>query len=100
MSVDRSLRLKSSLERHRNVLARAERVSMMQVQERWTEESSALHLPKVGHRKAKANKKAKKEEAATAEAAAGTTAAAPAATAAAAKGTAAPAAKAAAPAKK
>lgn len=94
MSIDRSLRMKSSLERHRNVLARAERVVIMQGQERWTEESSPLHLPKVSHRKVKASKKAKKEEAATTEAAAatGTTPAAPAAApAAAAKG---PAAKA------
>lgn len=92
MSIDRSLRLKSSLERHRNVLARSERVVIMQAQERWTEESSALHLPKIGHRKAKAGKKAKKEEAATTEAgAAGTPPAAqPAAPSAGAKAPAAP----------
>lgn len=91
MAIDSSLRIKSSLERHRNVLARAERVVMMQTQERWSEESSPLHLPKMGHRKPKASKKAKKEEAATAEAGAAP-AAAPAASAAKA-----PAAKSAAP---
>ncbi len=57
MSVDRSLRLKSSLERHRNVLSRAERVAQLQEQEKWTEGRAPLHLPKVSHRKAKAGKK-------------------------------------------
>ena len=68
MSIDRSLRLKSSLERHRNVLSRAERVATLQDQEKWGERQSALHLPKVAHRKAKAGrKKAAKAEAAAAE---------------------------------
>jgi small basic protein (TIGR04137 family) len=57
MSVDRSLRVKSSLERHRNVLTRAERVAMLQDQEKWPEDRAPLHLPKVSHRKAKAGKK-------------------------------------------
>ncbi len=69
MSIDRSLRLKSSLERHRNVLSRAERVAALQDQEKWGERASVLHLPKVAHRKAKAGKKkvAKAEAAAAAE---------------------------------
>jgi len=67
MSIDRSLRRKSSLERHRNVLTRAERVAHLMAQERFREDASALHLPKVAHRKAQAGKKkaaAKKGEAA------------------------------------
>jgi small basic protein (TIGR04137 family) len=63
MSVDRSLRLKSSLSRHRNVLSRAERIALLRDSGLWAESRSALHLPKVGHRKAKAGKKSKKEEA-------------------------------------
>ena len=64
MSIDRSLRMKSSLERHRNVLSRAERVMTLQTEDRWGERGSALGLPKVSHRKAKAGKKKAKEEAA------------------------------------
>ena len=57
MSIDRSLRTKSSLERHRNVLSRAERVNLLKDQERWTAEQSVLGLPKIAHRKGKAGKK-------------------------------------------
>ena len=70
MSIDRSLRVKSSLERHRNVLSRAERVALLQDQEIWPEGRAPLHLPKVAHRKGKAGKKkaaAKAEAAATPE---------------------------------
>lgn len=74
MSLDRSLRIKSSLQRHRNVLSRAERIEQLKVQEKWREDQSALGLPKVGHRKARAGKKKAKEEAA--EGAAATPAAA------------------------
>jgi small basic protein (TIGR04137 family) len=70
MSVDRSLRLKSSLERHRNVLSRAERVTQLQEMEKWTEGRAPLHLPKVPHRKMKAKKKAAAKVEAGAEAAA------------------------------
>lgn len=89
MSLDISLKGKSSLERHRNVLKRAERVVMLEEDDKWTEEkSSVFGLVKVGHRKAVAAKKAPK----TAEA--GATVAAPAAGAPAAAKAAAPAAKA------
>jgi small basic protein (TIGR04137 family) len=73
MSIDRSLRQKASLSRHRNVLSRAERILKLQEQERWTDSSSPLGLPKIAHRKAKAGKKkaAPKEEAAAAAAAEG-----------------------------
>jgi len=57
MSIDRSLRTKSSLERHRNVLTRAERVAYLQEQEKWRPDQSALRLPKIAHRKTKAGKK-------------------------------------------
>lgn len=88
MSLDISLKGKSSLERHRNVLKRSERVAMLEDNDKWTEErSSVFGLVKVGHRKAVAAKKAPKA------AEAGATVAAPAAGGA-------PAAKAAAPAAK
>ncbi len=72
MSIDRSLRMKSSLERHRNVLSRAERIARLQDQERWTGEQSVLGLPKIAHRKGKASKKKVKAEAAEATAEAAT----------------------------
>lgn len=59
MSVDRSLKIKDALVRHRNVLTRAERVQTLKEEERWTEEQSVLGLPKVAHRKSTAGKKAK-----------------------------------------
>ncbi|MGA2173104.1 MAG: small basic protein [Sedimentisphaerales bacterium] len=79
MSIDRSLRLKDALIRHRNVLTRAERIDQLKDEERWEEETSVLGLPKVAHRKSHAGKKAEKKEA-TAEGATGVegTAAAPA----------------------
>ncbi|MGE0481900.1 MAG: small basic protein [Phycisphaerae bacterium] len=89
MSIDRSLRMKASLARHRNVLSRAERIQVLKDQERWTAESEALGLPKIGHRKIKAGKK--KAEKAEGDAAA-TPAAGAAAPAAGGKPTAAPAA--------
>lgn len=79
MSIDRSLRIKSSLVRHRNVLSRAERIALLKDSGRWQEERSALGLPKVSHRKVKATKKAKKEAETPAEGAAPATGAAPAA---------------------
>lgn len=63
MSIDRSLRMKSSLERHRNVLTRAERVALLKEQDKWGDDMTGLGLPKVSHRKAAAGgkKKAKAE---------------------------------------
>lgn len=66
MSVDRSLKLKDALVRHRNVLTRAERIDVLKEEERWADGTSALHLPKVAHRKSAAGKKAKAEAAAAA----------------------------------
>ena len=91
MSIDRSLKGKSTLERHRNVLNRAERIATLEDNDKWGEQkSSVFNLPKVGHRKAAPAKKVKAEVAAD-----GTTPAAGAAPAAGAKAApaAAPAAK-------
>jgi small basic protein (TIGR04137 family) len=63
MSVDRSLKLKDALVRHRNVLTRAERIEALKEEERWADGTSVLHLPKVAHRKSAAGKKAKAEAA-------------------------------------
>jgi small basic protein (TIGR04137 family) len=59
MSIDRSLKIKGALTRHRNVLTRAERIDKLKEEERWTEEDSLLGLPKVAHRKSHAGKKIK-----------------------------------------
>ncbi len=68
MSIDRSLKVKGTLSRHRNVLSRAERIEMLKDEERWSEGDSLLGLPKVAHRKSHAGRKAKEapaKEAAT-----------------------------------
>ena len=66
MSIDRSLRSSNMLERHRNVLTRAERVAKLMEDERFSDELSPLGLPKVAHRKVQTGKK--KEKAKTEEA--------------------------------
>ena len=68
MSVDRSLKIKGALSRHRNVLTRAERIEQLKEEEKWSEEDSSFGLPKVAHRKSHAGRKAKEapaKEAAT-----------------------------------
>ena len=76
MSLDRSLKGKSTLERHRNVLRRSERIVTLEDNEKWSEgKNSVFSLGKVAHRKLAAGTKAPKAEAA----AEGATAAAPAA---------------------
>lgn len=79
MSIDRSLKIKGALKRHRNVLSRAERIEKLKEEERWTEEDSLLGLPKVAHRKSHAGRKSKAalEKEAAAEVAAGAEAEAP-----------------------
>ena len=62
MSIDRSLKIKGALTRHRNVLTRAERIEQLKDEEKWSEEDSLLGLPKVAHRKSHAGRKAAKEE--------------------------------------
>ncbi len=70
MSIDRSLKIKGALSRHRNVLSRAERIEKLKEEERWSEGDSLLGLPKVAHRKSHAGRKDKDdiEEAAETEA--------------------------------
>jgi len=68
MSVDRSLKIKGALSRHRNVLMRAERIAQLKDQERWSQDDSVFGLPKVAHRKSHAGRKTKEapaKEAAT-----------------------------------
>lgn len=86
MSMDRSLKSKASLSRHRNVLTRAERIKMLEDKEAFKKgETSPYGLPKVAHRKAAVGGKTKKaapkegEAAAPAAAPAAAKAAAPAA---------------------
>jgi len=59
MSVDRSLKIKGALTRHRNVLSRAERIEQLKDEERWSEGDSLMGLPKVAHRKSHAGRKDK-----------------------------------------
>ena len=59
MSIDKSLRRKNQLARSRNVLTRAERIKVLQDEERWPEGRSPYGLPKVRVLKV-ASKKAKK----------------------------------------
>ena len=59
MSIDRSLKSKNSLVRHRNVLTRSERLEALEEEERWSKGDSVLALPKVVHRKAVVSKKEK-----------------------------------------
>ncbi|MHC4488528.1 MAG: small basic protein [Planctomycetota bacterium] len=62
MSVDRSLKIKGALTRHRNVPTRAERIEQLKEEERWSEGDSVLGLPKVAHRKSHAGRKSKAAE--------------------------------------
>ena len=62
MSIDRSLKIKGTLKRHRNVLTRAERIEKLKDEERWSEEDSLLGLPKVAHRKSHAGRKEKADK--------------------------------------
>jgi small basic protein (TIGR04137 family) len=51
MSLDKSLKTRGALVRHRNVLSRAERISMLKDTGKWDETKDIFGLPKVGHRK-------------------------------------------------
>ena len=68
MSMDRSLKSKASLSRHRNVLSRAERIKLLTEQEKFKPDDRPVGLPKVDHPKVavggKTNKAATKEGAA------------------------------------
>ena len=62
MSIDRSLKVRGILSRHRNVLSRAERIEKLKGEERWEDSQSVFGLPKVAHRKSHVVKKAAKIE--------------------------------------
>ena len=66
MSADPSLKRKSALVRHRNVLGRAERIKRLKEEERWQEGDSLFGLPKVANRKVSVGKKEAKGEVPTA----------------------------------
>ncbi len=69
MSLDRSLKSRNALSRHRNVLNRAERLIILEEEGRWTEENNSIFgLPKVVHRKSAAGKKVKEKKEETAAA--------------------------------
>jgi small basic protein (TIGR04137 family) len=64
MSLDRSLKISSSMGRHRNVLTRAERVAKLTENGKFdTTAGNPVGLPKVGNRKVSAGAKPKKEAA-------------------------------------
>lgn len=62
MSLDKSLKTKSSLVRARNVLKRAERIEKLQFEDRWVDGQPALGLPKVRVEKVSLGKKKKKKK--------------------------------------
>jgi small basic protein (TIGR04137 family) len=59
MSIDRSLKIKGALRRHRNVLTRAERIEQLKDEDRWSESDSLFGLPKVANRKSHTGRKEK-----------------------------------------
>ena len=59
MSIDRTLKIKGALSRHRNVLTRAERIQQLKDEERWSDGDSIFALPKVAHRKSHAGRRIK-----------------------------------------
>jgi len=59
MSIDRTLKVKGALSRHRNVLTRAERIAQLKDEERWVDGDSVFALPKIAHRKSHAGRKIK-----------------------------------------
>lgn len=61
MSIDRSLKVKGALTRHRNVLSRNERIEALREEDRWEEGDDVTGLPKVGHRKVTGGGKNKDE---------------------------------------
>jgi small basic protein (TIGR04137 family) len=62
MSIDRSLKVKGALDRHRNVLSRAERIEKLKDEQNWEEDQSVFGLAKVAHRKAAVGRKESKQE--------------------------------------
>jgi len=61
MSLDRSLKTKGSLVKHRNVLTRTERIKILAEQDKFDpEQDRPTGLPKVAHRKVVVGGKSKK----------------------------------------
>ena len=69
MSLNKTLKSKTSLVRHRNVLTRAERIEKLTEEDRWDENTGPFGLPKVAHRKAAVGGKTEKAKSTAAEAA-------------------------------
>ena len=63
MSIDKSLKTRGALSRHRNVLKRAERIEKLKDEERWQDQQSPFGLIKVAHRKVKTGGKTKEKPA-------------------------------------
>jgi small basic protein (TIGR04137 family) len=65
MTIDKTLKVKRGATGNRSVLTRVERVEKLKEQDRWSETSTALGMPKVRVRKLtmKKKKKTKEEEA-------------------------------------
>lgn len=51
MSLDKSLKKASGLSRQRNVLTRAERLALLQEDEKWTPGAGVFNLPKTKSRR-------------------------------------------------
>lgn len=62
MSMDKGLKARNALARHRNVLTRAERVEALKDIDAWDDEMPIFGLPKVAHRKAVTKKEKPAEE--------------------------------------
>jgi small basic protein (TIGR04137 family) len=62
MSIDKSLKKKSSLARARNVLRRGERITKLKEQDKWDDEKDPYGLPKVRVFRIVAKKAKKKKE--------------------------------------
>ena len=68
MSMDRSLKIKDSLTRHRNVLTRVERITKMMEEDKFdAEQDRPLGLPKMPHRKTNVGGKQKEKKGEVAE---------------------------------
>jgi hypothetical protein len=61
MTIDKSLKIRKGIGRSRNVLTRAERISRLLDQDRWTEVDGPFGLPKVRVYKVVLKKKKKKK---------------------------------------
>ena len=61
MTIDRSLKRRGRLARSRNVLRRDERIAQMQSEDKWSDATSPLGIPKTRVIKLVLGKKKKKE---------------------------------------